>query len=268
MGVPHCVSLIRDFERIGTSHGHKDPNIWLILAHSKDPSFGIAFICGRSFIEVGGHGIESVTYPPAYLHLNGVHEKGELVRFAAEGSYDAREGFGEGDCLLHPAGVGHGGDVKVLRHFVCKAVAEYALRRGNESVLSALVSDSVQMRVEAMSDSERNEMVRAMYANDFVDGFEDALSVEANVRALMHRVLESESESERERLQVLGMPSGVGYLLVECRHAPMVRQRRKGGTFGTVKKVPYGVDVATLIESANVCLKRLKSGVKGIRSTL
>ena len=50
--VPHSVSLVHDFERIGTSHGHKDPNIWLILAHASDPSFGIAFICGRSFIEV------------------------------------------------------------------------------------------------------------------------------------------------------------------------------------------------------------------------
>ena len=50
--VPHRVSLVRDFERIGTSGGHKDPNIWLVLAHSTDASFGVAFICGRSLIEV------------------------------------------------------------------------------------------------------------------------------------------------------------------------------------------------------------------------
>jgi len=247
-----------------------------------DPSFGIAFICGRSFIEI--RGVDRITYPPAYLHLNGVHEKGELVRFAAEGTYDAREGFGEGDCLLHPAGVGHGGDAKVLRHFVCKALVAFALRNvqlnefegkenQNVNALSALVDEKQFQTVQAMKEWERQEMVRAMYSASFEDVFVETLGIEANVRALMDRVISGylamgKKEKGLLKYQVLGMPPGIGYLLVECRHAPKVRRSRKGGTFGTMKKVSYGVDVATLIDSANVCLKRLASGAKGIRSTL
>ena len=87
------VNLIRNFERIGTSKGHKDPNIWLILVHDADPLFGVAFITGTSLVEVGGAENDAVTYPPAYFHLNGVHEKGEVVLFENEsGGYDARKG--------------------------------------------------------------------------------------------------------------------------------------------------------------------------------
>ena len=150
----------------------------------------------------------------------------------------------------------------------------HALAERKGHAVGALASEKRVEQLARMGTAQREEMVRAMFAADFEDVFDAAASLEANVRGVMERVIAGYVRDREEgfkgvvKEQVLGMPPGVGYLLVECRHAPRIRRPRKGGTFGRMTKVSYGLQVATLIDEANACLKRLASGAKGIRSSL
>ena len=64
----------------------------------------------------------------------------------------------------------------------------------------------------------------------------------------------------------LGMPLGIGYLLVECKDSPKIPKPRYNSTFGTMQQVSYGLGVADLVTETNAYLKALNR--KHIRSSL
>jgi len=272
--VLHKVNLVRNFERIGSSKGHKDPNIWLILQHSKDPLFGIAFITGTSLVEVGGAENDAITYPPAYFHLNGVHEKGEVVLFENEsGGYDARKGFKDGDSLMHPAGIGHGGDREIYKLFAVKAIVQHILRR-KVSALKAMDSAKYEQFM-AMEEEQRRQRVNGFIAKSYALGFDPqydhdqdiAFNVEKAAMRALDAVLDLKvALNEKGQYHALGMPFGIGYLLVECKDAPKIVKPQFGSTFGRMQQVSYGLGVADLITECNAYLRTLSK--KPLRSAL
>ena len=247
--IVHKVNLIRNFERIDQI-GHKDPNIWLILKHSIDASFGIAFITGKSLVEVGGSEENKITYPPAYFHLNGVHEKGEVVLFdnGSSGGYDARKGFNDGDCLLHPAGVGHGGDKDIYKHFIIKAIIKYILELGNKDMMKNLINRNKYQRFINL-----DEKIRNMTIDKYIKKCIHLILIKMYM--MIHRILNgmlkniniaidailNENNNDLD-LQILGMPFGIGYLLVECRDS-IIPKPRYNSTFGEITPVSYGMGV-------------------------
>mmetsp|Transcript_8199 Transcript_8199/g.12693 ORF Transcript_8199/g.12693 Transcript_8199/m.12693 type:complete len:605 (-) Transcript_8199:1139-2953(-) len=275
----HKVSLSRNFERIGSNKGHKDPNIWLILRHTNDVSFGVAFITGTSLLRVGDSEQGRVTYPPAYFHLNGVHEKGELVMFDRSGeAYDARKGFNEGDCLLHAAGVGHGGDKDIVKFFICKAMVKYILQHSKcEQMLKTMINQNQWQRFMNMEKVQRKQRIDAyvckMYASNFsAHRYDDAQNMECNVQHAINMAMnvilnDHQPMHAGDALQALGVPFGAGYLLVECRDVPIIPKPKYNSSFGRVKAVSYGMEVATLVNDANEYLRKLNEQ-NFIRSTL
>ena len=79
----------------------------------------------------------------------------------------------------------------------------------------------------------------------------------AALRALDIMLNSDEVLSGKGQYQALGMPLGIGYLLVECKDAPKVANRRYGSTFGTLKNVSYGMGVAELVNESIAYLKSL-----------
>ena len=175
--------------------------------------------------------------------------------------------------MLHPAGIGHGGDRAIYKNFVVKAMVKYILERKLD-VLQGLDSTKYE-RLMKMDESKResriNGFIAKMYALGFDDEYDDEHDVRYNVERAALRALDivlnpNEVLSEKGQYQALGMPLGIGYLLVECKDAPKIAKPRYGSTFGTLKKVSYGMGVADLVTESNAYLKSLNN--KRIRSLL
>ena len=285
--LPHKVNLVSHFERIGTSIGHKDPNIWLILRHRFDASFGIAFITGESFIVLNN--CNRLTYPPAYLHLNGVHELGELVKFESDSqfSYDARKSTsGEGQCLVHCAGVGHGGDAPVMKQYVLFAMIKYFLQ--NEIALERL-----SMAMKTGKNENENENVNAFLRNCKSGNMEQKKRISEMIKYVYsidnsefkwdetkHKKLEdsvwfnmkkvisiivnggdgknnSILNEKKLKFAKLGMPFGIGYLLLESRDAPAIPHCDENSNFRHTTDISYGVEVGDVVREANQFLSKV-----------
>ena len=274
----HKVNLIENFERIGSNKGHKDPNIWLILKHSFDKSFGIAFITGKSFIQINDGKDNDITYPPAYFHLNGVHEKGEVILFdnGTSGGYDARKGFNDGDCLLHPAGVGHGGDKHIYKYFINKAIIKYILKNNNynNKIIKTLINRNKYIQFMKINKNDRDKRIenyiKNMYSFDFNGNeYNDDKNIEFNVKQGINHAIDNIINNNNNKginLQVLGMPFGIGYLLVECRDIPIIPKPDYNSTFRQTTQISYGMDVDILVNEANKYLKKLNKSL--IKSSL
>lgn len=270
----HKVNLIRNFERIGTNTGHKDPNIWLILAHRYDKSFGIAFITGKSFIKIDN--TNKITYPPAYFHMNGVHEKGELVIFTNDtNGYDARKGFGDGDCLLHVSGIGHGGDKNIYKYFINNAIIKHILEHKNRNkIIKQLISKDKYEKWMKLNDENKNERVngyiKQMYSFEFENKYNDNENIEFNVQnninMAMNVILNKNIKFNENNYQVLGMPFGIGYLLAEFRDMPIIPKPEYNSNFRKMSAVQYGMDIYPMIVGANKYLKKINKSF--IRSSL
>merc|ERR550525_952990 len=226
-------------------------------------------------IQISGSFCSILTIPCLVLRLSLALLWSKLVvLFENEsGGYDARKGFKDGDSLLHPAGVGRGGDREIYKLFVVKAIVRYILQKK----LSALkVIDGARYeRIMAMDDERRRSRidgyVNKMYAMQFDTKYEHDQDVKYNVEKSVLRavdaVLDQNVTLKRNgHYHALGMPMGIGYLLVECKESPRIPKPQYNSTFGKLQRVNYGLGVADLVTESNAYLRSLND--KGIRSML
>merc|ERR1711951_78542 len=110
-----------------------------------------------------------------------------------------------------------------------------------------------------------------MYALGFDEKYENKESIQYNVEKALLRAVDVILDSAQKlpikgQYQALGMPFGIGYLLVECKDDPTLPKPSYGSSFGKMKKVSYGMGVADLVTESNAYLKTLDR--KHLRSAL
>eukprot|EP01083_Nonionella_stella_P177172 621990_1 len=215
---------------IGTNKGHKDANIWLILR------------------------IRQRRVKWSCLGMQ-------------KGGYDARQGFMDGDCLLHPGGVPHGADKDIYKYFLAKAIVKYILEHGNrDGIVKQLVNGTKYKAFEALDEGKKKKRcegyVKRMYSFGFVNEYNDGKNVEFNVMREVNAAIEMILNDkiglgEGKEMQLLGMPFGIGYLMVECRDVPAIPACDYNSEFRKSTGIQYGMGVLPLIEDANKYVKKI-----------
>ncbi len=182
-------------------------------------------------------------------------------------------GFKDGDSLLHPAGIGHGGDREIYKLFVVKAVVKFILESRLDAVKA--MDTAKYERLLAMAEEERRSRVSgyvaAMYAMGFDAEYDHEEDVRFNVEKAVMKAVDAVLDCKvtldgKGHWHSLGMPLGIGYLLVECKESPWIPAPQYESTFCTMQQVSYGLGVADLITETNAYLKTLER--KHIRSLL
>merc|ERR1712039_624114 len=93
----------------------------------------------------------------------------------------------------------------------------------------------------AMDDNKRSQRINGyitkMYALGFDEKYEDKERVQYNVEKAVLRAVDIILDSTEKlpvngQYQALGMPFGIGYLLIECKDSPKIPKPRYGSSFG------------------------------------
>ena len=262
----HKVNLMNDFERIGTNFSHKDPTIWLILQHSIDKSFGIAFVSQESIVQIND--IHKITYEPPYFHLNGVCEKAELITFS--NTLNAKlvsKRLGEGQSIVFPAGIGHGTYILIFGGYIIKAILAYILNNisttpfniniKNIDKFNQLTSDTKNTRIKSF--------IKYMYTSQFIT-FNKNDSIKSCIQNHLNKAMDiicdltNNDFMKQEYYMKLNIPSGSGILLIESRNPPIIPKCNKDSQFRHVKPISYqkyGKPIYKRITEANNYLKEI-----------
>merc|ERR1711879_926618 len=86
-----------------------------------------------------------------------------------------------------------------------------------------------------------NGYITKMYASGFQEKYEHKECIQYNVEKAVLRAVDIILDSSHKlpingQYQSLGMPFGIGYLLIECKDSPKIPKPQYGSSFGKMNK--------------------------------